>query len=213
MEAAAGRDRRAGRASRRAGSAARGGASPARPTATPVVYGCCGSASTSSVVPISTMRPRYITAMRSAMFHATPRSWVTTTMLIPVSSTSDAHQGEDLAADRGVEAGHRLVGEEQARSTGPSPRRSAPAGAGRRTPRAGSARRSARAGAARPARGRRRRARLVTVDAVDAQPLGDRLVDRVPRVERAGRVLEDHLHRAPQRPQLAAAATTARRRR
>src|SRR5690606_3216933 len=33
------------------------------------------------------MRPRYITAMRSAMFQAKPRSWVTTSTARPVSST------------------------------------------------------------------------------------------------------------------------------
>ena len=40
------------------------------------VYGCCGSPSTCSVVPISTMRPRYITATRSHSDHASPTSWV-----------------------------------------------------------------------------------------------------------------------------------------
>src|SRR5207245_1191573 len=41
-----------------------------------LVYGCRGSVRTSSTVPVSTTRPRYITATRSAMFHASPRSCV-----------------------------------------------------------------------------------------------------------------------------------------
>jgi hypothetical protein len=35
------------------------------------------------------MRPRYITAIRSAMFQARPRSCVTATIEMPVSSTSE----------------------------------------------------------------------------------------------------------------------------
>ena len=54
-----------------------------------LVYGCCGLASTSSASPISTIRPRYITAIRSAMFQASPRSWVTAMMERPRSSTSE----------------------------------------------------------------------------------------------------------------------------
>ncbi len=40
------------------------------------VYGCCGSPSTCSVVPISTMRPRYMTATRSHIDQASPTSCV-----------------------------------------------------------------------------------------------------------------------------------------
>ena len=79
--------------------------------------------SSSSVGPSSTIRPRYITATRSAMFQASPRSWVTTRIATPVSRTSFEHQREDLAADRGVEARDRLVGHEQARVRAPSRRR------------------------------------------------------------------------------------------
>ena len=39
---------------------------------------------------------------------------------------------------------------------------------------------------------------LVAGDPVDADALGHRFVHRVTRVERAGRILEDHLHLAAQ---------------
>src|SRR5207244_9024701 len=42
------------------------------------VYGCLGERRIVSTGPVSTIRPRYITATRSATFHASPRSWVTT---------------------------------------------------------------------------------------------------------------------------------------
>ena len=104
-----------------------------------LVYGCCGSASTSSAVPISTIRPRYITAIRSAMFQASPRSWVTAMIASPCVVDERTQQRQDLAADRGVERCHRLVGEEQRGARAPSPRRSAPADAGHPRSRAGSA--------------------------------------------------------------------------
>ena len=40
------------------------------------VYGLRGSRITSSAGPISMIRPRYITAIRSAITQATDRSWV-----------------------------------------------------------------------------------------------------------------------------------------
>ena len=55
----------------------------------------------------------------------------------------------------------------------------------------------------RPQPGRAERARptqlgLVRLDAVDPDALGDGFVDGVPRVQRSGRILEDHLHAASQ---------------
>ena len=104
-----------GRAPRRRGSAARVRSLSGTTESSARVYGCRGSSSSSSVVPCSTMRPRYITATRSAMFHASPRSCVTTRIATPVSRTSPSMSCEDLAAHRGVEARDRLVGDEQLR--------------------------------------------------------------------------------------------------
>ena len=53
--------------------------------------------------------------MRSAMFHASPRSCVTTRIATSVSCTRLEHQLQDLAAHRGVEARDRLVGDDQPR--------------------------------------------------------------------------------------------------
>jgi hypothetical protein len=151
------------------------------------------------VVPVSTIRPRYITATRSAMFQARPRSWVTTRTASPVSSTSRPHQREDLPADRGIEL-----------ATGSSARRRrgsitiAPAITTRwRWPPDTSCGYRGRTapGGRRPARLRRR----ATVPPRprhpgDAQPLGDDLVDGLPRVEGSGRILEDHLDRRAAKP-------------
>ena len=116
-------------------------------------------------------------------------------------------QGQDLAPDRGVERRDRLVGHDQlgrhrqrARDQHPLPLA------------AGQLVRVAQEqplGGPQPGRGQRRRdeLRLAPALAVGAlepvQPdaLGDRLVDRVPGVERAGRVLEHELDAPTERPQ------------
>ena len=59
-------------------------------------------------------------------------------------------QREDLAADRGVEGGDRLVGDDQRPAAAPARRRSARAASGRPTARAGSAGTAAPAAAGRP---------------------------------------------------------------
>ena len=43
----------------------------------PWVYGCIGWSKTSETSPNSTMRPRYMTATRLAMWRTTDRSWAT----------------------------------------------------------------------------------------------------------------------------------------
>ena len=100
--------------------------------------------------------PRYITAMRSAMFHARPRSWVTATIDSPTSSTSERSSARISPR---IEASSDATGSSASSSCGRgrSPRRSARAGAAHRRSRAGSGRRTARPGAARPAPARRRR--------------------------------------------------------
>ena len=76
------------------------------------VYGCIGRVRTSSAGPISTIRPRYITATRSAIVHASPRSWVTMRIEIRILVAQLHQQPQDLAADRRVEVRHRLVGDD-----------------------------------------------------------------------------------------------------
>ena len=51
----------------------------------PCVYGCIGARSTSATGPSSTIRPAYMTAIRSAISDATPRSWVTKIVPMPSS--------------------------------------------------------------------------------------------------------------------------------
>src|SRR5207244_167990 len=53
------------------------------------VYGCCGLRTTSLAGPCSTMRPRYITAIRSAKRAAAERSWVI--MRMPMSPLQRFH--------------------------------------------------------------------------------------------------------------------------
>src|SRR5439155_20687641 len=52
------------------------------------VYGCNGFAMTSSPIPSSTIRPRYITAIRSDMYLVTPTSWEMNTRVSRNSSRS-----------------------------------------------------------------------------------------------------------------------------
>ena len=52
------------------------------------VYGCFGDCRTSFAVPVSTILPAYIIAIRSAIAAATPMLWVIRTTAIPRSSRS-----------------------------------------------------------------------------------------------------------------------------
>ena len=103
------------------------------------------------------------------------------------------HQREDLAANRGVERGHRLVGDEQARvqhhRAGDD---HALALAARDLVRVAREEALRRAQAGAPQRVGHELL-LVSLDLLDANALGDRLVDRLACVQGAGRVLEDHL--------------------
>ena len=113
------------------------------------------------------------------------------------------HQREDLAAHRGVEARDRLVGHEQARLEHhrPGDDHALALAAGDLVGVAGEE------ALGRAQAGARQRLRdellLVAGHALDAHALGHRLVDRLAGVERAGRVLEDHLHLAAVRAQRA----------
>ncbi|CPN95672.1 Uncharacterised protein [Bordetella pertussis] len=54
----------------------------------PCVYGCIACSITSAALPVSTMRPAYITATRSASPATTARSCVIHIKAVPVSSHS-----------------------------------------------------------------------------------------------------------------------------
>ena len=71
-----------------------------------------------STGPVSTMRPAYITATRSAISATTPRLWVTNSMPMPRSCLQRGQQVEDLRLDGDVERGGRLVGDQQRRIAG-----------------------------------------------------------------------------------------------
>jgi hypothetical protein len=105
-------------------------------------------------------------------------------------------QREDLASYRRVERGHWLVGDEHARLEHQRPRDddplALPAGQLMRVALEEPLWRSHTA----PAEGVGDPGLLV-VEAVDSHPLGDSLVDGVPRVQRSGRVLQDKLDAAP----------------
>ena len=101
----------------------------------------------------------------------------------PRTDASRLETGSSATSSHGLE--HHRPGDHDALALAAGdlvrvePRRSAPAGAGRRRDSASATRASS-----------------SSVEPVDAQALGDRLVDRLPRVERARRVLEHHLHAA-----------------
>ena len=69
------------------------------------------ASSTSATEPVSTIRPAYITAMRSARPAITERSCVIQISAVPVSRKL-LHLGQDLRLDGDVERGGRLVGDE-----------------------------------------------------------------------------------------------------
>jgi hypothetical protein len=149
------------------------------------------------------MRPRYITATRSAdvLDHA------------EVVRDEDVGQAEllaqvfqqvdDLRLDGHVECAHGLVADDQLRAHRQRPRDAdALALAAART-RAGSAACGRRSGPPSPAaRTMRSRTRAASWPAVDGQALADDGAHRHARVQRGVRVLEDDLHVARQRTQL-----------
>ena len=109
------------------------------------------------------------------------------------------HQVQDPDADRDVEHAGRLVGERRPSARRRARARSRRAGAGRRRARAGTSPRS-RSGGTRPTLASSSCTRSSTCAArhelVDAQRPLDVVADRLDRVQRAERVLEDHLHLA-----------------
>ena len=117
------RTRRAGRAGSPARPSSRhAGAAPGRAPrrAGPGCRGGPAAAQISSEGPISTMRPRYITAMRSATTRAAARSWVTKSTAMPSSRRSWPIRLRTVAAS---ETSRALVGSSHRRTSGGHDRR------------------------------------------------------------------------------------------
>ena len=110
------------------------------------VYGWRGSSITCRAGPSSTMRPRYITQMRSAKRAAVERSWVIIEHRETLSRSS-SRMREDPGAHRDIEHRDRLVGDEQLRAERRGSPRSRRADAGRRRARGGKRSRNSSAGA------------------------------------------------------------------
>ena len=70
---------------------------------------------TASAGPISMIRPRYMTAIRSAITQASDRSWVMNRYVRPRSRAQVEHQPQELGPDRDVEHRDRLVGDDELR--------------------------------------------------------------------------------------------------
>ena len=179
----------AGSPARTSGFAPRG---RGRSRPAPGCTGGAGGAITCSAGPISTMRPRYITAIRSATTRATDRSWVTNTTDMSRVAAQLADEVEHGRGQRHVQRAGRLVAQQhRGRHHGrPGQRDPLALTAGQLPgPGFGDVRRAGRPGRA----PRRRRRALRGATALAAQPLGDQLADRQPRRQRRAGVLEHHL--------------------
>ena len=115
---------RPGSAARRSGSAALDRSRGSRLGTTDssaFVYGCCGSRTTSRAGPSSTIRPRYITAIRSAKCAAVDRSCVIISTLMspdrrsPSSSFSTPARTETSSIETGSSATRSFGIEHEAR--------------------------------------------------------------------------------------------------
>ena len=116
MEGTAGRRRERARqlaARRRRASVRRPGTRPRRGLrAGPACRGGAGAAKSASVGPISTMRPRYITAMRWEMWRTTARSCAMKRYGQAELVLQLQQQVDDLRLHRDVEGRDRLVGDD-----------------------------------------------------------------------------------------------------
>ena len=141
----------------------------------------------------STMRPRYITAMRSATTRAAARSWVTNSTAMPELSAELADQVEDGGGQRHVERAGRLVAEQDVGRHHRGPGQRDPLAL---TPGELSGLESA-TSAGRPTSVEACVDPLApvapAVDRLGAQALADQLADRHPGGEGGAGVLEDHL--------------------
>ncbi len=91
------------------------GQPPGRPPAARPCMGGAGSRTAASPGPISTIRPRYMTATRSHMWRTTDRSWAMNTSVRPKLALQVAQQVQHLRLDRDVQRRDGLVGDQQLR--------------------------------------------------------------------------------------------------
>ena len=151
-----------------------------------------------AAVPCSATRPAYMTRTSSATSATTPRSWVMMMIAEPNSRLQVHDQVEDLGLDGDVERGGRLVGDQQLRVAGQRHRdhRALPHAAGELVRVVVDPDR--RAAGCRPGRAARWRAcaRPAWTPCCAPGTPRDLGADRVVRVQRGQRVLEDHRHLA-----------------
>ena len=81
------------------------------------VYGCCGAAKTASTGPVSTIRPAYMTAIRSQVSASTPRSWEIRISASPSSSRSRSSSCSTCAC---MTTSRAVVGSSAITSDGPA---------------------------------------------------------------------------------------------
>ena len=174
------------RSERSRGAAERGSRSGIA-RAAPGCRGGAGAPSTARVGPGSTIRPRYITATRSAMCSTTARSWVMSTIARPSSRCSSASRLRICACTEHVERRDRLVGDEHVGLGGERGGDRRRAGAGRPRARAAAtpARRGSRPTASSSSSTRGRGARPACRRARRRAPRARVRADRPARVERA----------------------------
>ena len=155
----------------------------------------------SCVGPVSTSRPRYMMASRSLTWRIIARLWVTTMAAKPSSRFRSCDQVEHVALHRDVEAGGRLVGEQQMRAHGQRTRHADAArlAAGQLVREAvdegaGQADLRQQARAAASAVGNRH--------ALNDERLGEQAPDPQARAQRGDRVLEHHRRAAAHRTEV-----------
>ena len=144
------------------------------------VYGWMGARRTVSAEPISTMRPRYMTAIRSAIRRATPRSCVTNSTAMPSLRRRSPSR---LSTPAATDASSADVGSSQSRMRGGTMMARAIATRWRWPPESWNGRTPA-THAGRPTSAKRRDRALVALPAIEAfaaQPLADDLADGQPR--------------------------------
>ena len=166
------------------------------------VYGCAGRSNTSSTSPISTIRPRYITATRSAMCRTTDRSCATNRYDRPSAALQLFEQVDDARADRHIQ---RRTGSSSTSTFGSSASARAMPMRCRWPPENAWGYRLACSGCSPTSvsSSRTRRARSAGGTPCASQRLGEDVADRQPRIERRHRILEHHLQVAADRKPLA----------
>ena len=166
------------------------------------VYGCLGALKSSSVSASSTIRPTYITATRLLMCAHHAQVVRDEQVGQPEVGLQIEQQVQDLRLHRDVERRDRLVGDDQARMQ----RQRARDADALALAAAEGVREAAHVLRAQPDPAQQIGHPLLALPAVrhavDQQRLADEVEQRHARIERGERVLEDHLHLAPQRAQL-----------